>query len=123
MIEIKTSLSDDYPAVLRKIKERRNKYVNSNFAQKGYTYSNLESWLKYLLVIESFSSSAITYIELKELFANEKIEVYMFSDFSEQILTSTDEKNVPEIEKNGELYTIKNISQSQLDQIKQILLL
>lgn len=90
-VEIKTTLGDEYPQVLRTIKDRK---INSG-------------WVNYVLLVEHIQTS-IPINMLKQIFDKEEIKILLFSQL-EQANTSDNSKNI-EIIENSDNIIIKNLS-------------
>jgi hypothetical protein len=92
-IEIKTSLGDDYPCVLRKMKEQiyltNSKYKES----KG---------IRYCLVIETFNSEAINSDQLHKIFNDSGIIVIILDeiDINENTSKNIKLENLPNLLEN-----------------------
>jgi len=75
-IEIKPSMGDDYPAVLRQIKRQQ------------ITAQAQTDWPKWFLLLEKFSSNAVTLAQVRKIFANDQITIVLMSDVRERLLKS-----------------------------------
>lgn len=75
LIEIKTQLGDDYPCVLRKIKEMKERYYHP--MSNGYVM-DIGYDLKIVLLIDKFESEVTTREQLVSFFKNEGIQVIFF---------------------------------------------
>jgi hypothetical protein len=62
ILELKPTLGDDYPAVLRKMKTRMGRYA-------GDTYGH------YVLIVDRFDAEGATYDQVKKIFASSHIQV------------------------------------------------
>ena len=79
LVEVKPSLSDDYPAVLRQIKTAM-KVRESRW--RGYDRGTP------VLLLGSFSSKAVTTDQLREIFAKSSVAVIFSSDLEKAIAES-----------------------------------
>lgn len=74
-IELKTSLGDDYPCVLRKMKRQMQMIKERRYGCCRYN--------KIILLVDQFESEAITKEQLVQIFKNENIEVMFFDEIIE----------------------------------------
>lgn len=81
--EIKPTLGDDYPCVLRKMKqqlEHTSKYINNTpFSSKPRPFNHL---IRPILVIKDYNSKVTSLDTLKEIFKQHKISVLLLSDIN-----------------------------------------
>ena len=85
-IEIKPSMGDDYPAVLRQMKRQKAA------AEMGSDYSRHTYWF---LLLDKFSSNAVTLAQVTKIFAHDDIKILLLSQIREQLLK--DEQDNEEI--------------------------
>jgi hypothetical protein len=78
--EIKPILSDDYPCVLRKLTNQIQITETSNKSKYDNTFQNM----RYVLIIENFTSTYTTKEQLIEIFKQSKIDVV----FIDELVTS-----------------------------------
>lgn len=90
-LELKPSLGDDYPCVLRKMKTQieLTKQHKKNLPGDKFEYSTQI----YVLLVGSFSSESATKSQLKEIFLQSSIRVL----FTDEVFESKDE-SIPTIE-------------------------
>jgi hypothetical protein len=89
-IEIKTSLGDDYPCVLRKMRNQKDQTLN-HFKTGSY-YSSL--YFRFILLIKSFNSTNTTRDELIKIFNQADIHVIFTNELfgEENPLSILDQK-------------------------------
>ena len=80
LIEIKPSIGDDYPAVLRQMKRQQ-------IARRSNAHWND----KWILFVDQFSSQAITLNQARQIFAREGILIVMMDDVRNQLIKNQEE--------------------------------
>jgi len=103
-IEIKTNIGDDYPCILRKMKERRKIRMTKD-----------EISASDILLIDSFKAEHTSIGELRKIFYNEYIQIVFFSEIDNKPNESIQVDSF-----NGK-YNIYNVTKEQLDKIKVII--
>jgi hypothetical protein len=96
-IEIKPLLGDDYPNVLRKMKQQKNlTSCNKDILSHHHHYKKI-----YILLVKDFASSTTTKEQLIEIFQQSNIKVIFLKDIIEndntKIQEYTNEDNINEL--------------------------
>lgn len=86
--ELKPTLGDDYPCVLRKMVqqiEHTNKYIKNNYSSQKFNGSFLP-----VLIIKNYNSKVTNIDKLKEIFKKHRIHTMLLKDIydDEQVITN-----------------------------------
>lgn len=140
-VEIKPIMGDDYPCVLRKIKQRmhvlqlrselirekRRKYYQQH---KKYSDDRVPTERICILLVEEFSSSTTTAAQLTQIFGKDAIRVVFLKDVisslrgnsKEEKKSPTDSYSVTASKKGVGLFDVKGVTKGQAERIKKMLL-
>lgn len=87
-IEIKPSMGDDYPAVLRQIKRQKIAAKETG----GWSSWNFEHHLRWFLLVDHFSSNVVTLDQVRQIFKQDGINIVLMSDVRERVLKNQQDK-------------------------------
>lgn len=89
-LEIKTTVGDEYPCILRKMKDQIEKTKNQIEKQKNTCHDTHYNTKCYpVLIIDNFKAESCTKLQLVEIFKRDNIRVVFFEDIPEQPITET----------------------------------
>jgi hypothetical protein len=79
-IEIKPSMGDDYPAVLRQIKRQK-----AAASDEGHDW-DFKYHLRWFLLVDHFASNVVTLDQVRQIFRQDEISIVLMSDIRERLV-------------------------------------